>query len=176
MTRFSRSILLAFFAWMATCGLQGCGGGSSAAPPPPPQLATSKIGASGSGPFAQSLTVPCSILNGANPSPEGIPIAWSLTAGSAPMDFTITPTVPWLTLSPTSGTLLLGGSTSITVTSIDTSQMPLSKNIVGFVASAPGYQDNQFLGLEIAGEGTDFKGNPICLVAYTADPKVIALP
>jgi hypothetical protein len=92
------------------------------------------------------------------------------------MDFTITPTVPWLTFSPASGTLLLGGSTLITVTSINTSQMPSSKNIVGFVASAPGYQDNQFLGLEIAPAGTTSKGVPICLVAYTASPSGLPLP
>jgi hypothetical protein len=84
--------------------------------------------------------------------------------------------VPWLTLSPTFGTLLLGGSTLITVTSINTSQMPLSKNIVGFIASAPGYQDNQFLGLEIALAGTNSKGVPICLVAYTASPTAFPLP
>jgi hypothetical protein len=176
MTKSHGSILLAIFVWMATCELQGCGGGgSSAAPPPPPQLATSKIGGSGTL-AAYSITVPCSLLNGANPSPNGMPIAWSLTAGSAPMDFTITSTVPWLTLSPTSGTLLLGGSTLITVSSIDTSQMPLAKNIVGFVASAPGYQDNKFLGLEIAFQGQTSNGTKLCEVAYTANPSTFPLP
>ena len=170
--------LLVLGFWLTTLALYGCGGGSAAPPPPPPQLAFSKI--SGSGGFgAYSNTVACSLLNGANPSPNGMPIAWSLTASSVPpvpMNFTITPTVPWLTLSPLYGTLLAGGSTLITVTAIDTTQMPLSKNIVGFLASAPGYQDNTLLGLEIAFEGTTLNGTKLCKVAYTGDPSQFPLP
>ena len=80
---FSKSIPVVALVCISTGALQGCGGGSSAAPPPPPQLATSRIGGTGTV-AAYSITVPCSLLNGANPAPDGMPIAWSFDGRFGP--------------------------------------------------------------------------------------------
>ena len=160
---------------LAIIVLDGCGGSSTTPPPPPPPLATSRIGPGGTELFA-SITVAKSTLNGVNPSTLGLNVAWTLTSGSALMNFTATPTASWLTISPTSGTLEPGGSTAIGLLSLDATSLPNARNTGGFTVSAPNYQDNTLIGVEVNCSFTDLHGNPLCQVAVTGDPATHPLP
>jgi hypothetical protein len=139
-------------------------------------LANSYLGAGGN-PLFQSTTFRKSQLNGANLSTFGLNFVLSLTAGKQPMNFTATPTAPWLTVSPTFGTLQPGGRTAIGIISINATSLPNAKNTAGVTASAPGYTDNTLICIEVnCGVGVDSSGNTLCQVAFSGDPSQLPLP
>jgi len=154
-----RSIFVMVLTWLVSLVPQGCGGGSSAAPPPPPpQLATSQV-RTGCG---ETIVLAKSQLNGGPLT--GFCTAWALTAGNALMQFTVAATGSWLTVSPTFGTLPAGQSTGIGLLSIDATSLPNTVNRGGFTVSAPGYQDNTVIAVELDCTLTDLKGNTLCKV------------
>jgi hypothetical protein len=153
--------------------LASCGSGVSAPNPSPSPLAVSHISTGGRFAF-ETLTVSKSQLTG--PSTHGLDFAWRVTASSVPMHFTVTPTVPWLTFSPTFGTLEPGGSTDIGLHSLDATSLPNARNTGGFTLSAPGYQDNTFIGVEVNCSLTDSHGNPACEVTLSNDLSFHSLP
>ena len=163
--------------WFLVATVLGCGGGYTPPPPSPPQPATSYFTGSGSGLLVyQSMTVLKSTLNGSNISTLGLNWAWTLHAGNQLMDFAATPTAPWLTITPTYGTLSPGGSTAIGVVSIDASQAPNARSVGGIQVSAPGYSDDVLIGVELNCSYTSYQGLPACVIAYTSDPSHYPLP
>lgn len=155
MHQLSKSTWLIVLVCLGSITIHGCGGGSSAAPPPPPpQLATFQL----SGPNgSQSFTVAKSALNGGPLNGPGT--AWKLMAGNTLMQFTVVATAPWLTVSPTSGTLPAGTSTAIGVISINASSLSCTNYLGGFAVSAPGYQDQTVIAAGLTCVGTDSHGN-----------------
>ena len=157
---------------LVSLALADCGS-SVSAPNPSPSLAVSQISTGGRFAF-ETLTVSKSQLTG--PSTHGLDFAWRVTASSVPMHFTVTPTVPWLTFSPTFGTLEPVGSTDIGLLSLDATSLPNARSTGGFTVSAPGYQDNTFIGVEVNCSFTDSHGNPACEVTLSNDLSFHPLP
>jgi|SRR5208283_4629735 len=171
MQRISRATLELLCLWLMSFALQGCGSGSTAQPSSP--LATSTIGCGVA--CAKSSLVPITVVNGNNPATYEIPISCSLTAGAQTMKFTATPSAPWFTVSPASGTLSPDANTSIDVPSINATGIFDSQNLGVVTVSASGYANNNQMAVEL-----DCRyGNPpgsACKVAFTCDRTTSPLP
>jgi hypothetical protein len=165
---FGISVIQLAIAALVLLASPGCGGGSgsstgsggsTSAPPPAPQLAVSTLTAGG----GQSMTAPKSLFTNYHVSGPGA--AWVLTAGNVQMDFTAVPTVSWITISPTFGALPSGKNTGIGIITIDASSLPNTINRGGITVTAPGYQDNTVIVIELECGQTDSRGNPLCTLS-----------
>jgi hypothetical protein len=167
----SRANLAFLFVLGLTFVIQACG---SFRPPvvSTPAPATSAIACpSGNVPCSGSLDVPLTLVDGTDPATFGIPITCSLTAGTQAMNFTMVPSMPWFGVSPGSGTLAAGGSTTIAVSSINAAGVN-ARNVGAVTVSAPGYKDNSQMAVELNCNAA--AGN--CKIAFSCEPKKFPLP
>jgi hypothetical protein len=89
-----------------------------------------------------------------------------LHAGATEMNFTAIPSGPWFEISPIFGTIPTGGNTSIALTWIDVTQLPVGNNTGVFIVQAPGYEENDGLSFSVNSSGNDGKGNPIFTFSF----------
>ena len=164
-------LTIALLALVIANTLNGCGTNKPPVVQSPP-LATSAIGCPGGTlPCSASMEVPLILVNGADPATYGIPISCSVTAGSQAMKFSTVPSTPWFTVSPVSGSLQPGGSSTIGVPNLNAANVN-ARNIGVVTVNASGYATNNQMAVELncnlaAGS---------CVVAYSCEPSTHPLP
>lgn len=142
---------------------------------PTTALATAAIGCPGGNvPCSAHIEVPLILVDGSDPATYGIPMSCSVTAGGQAMKFTTTPSQPWFAASPVSGTLESGGSTTITVPSLNATGVS-GRNLGQVTVSASGYSTNSQMAVELNCNITNPAAGK-CLVAYSCNPKTNPLP
>ena len=158
------------FATAASVCLCSCG---AHMPPQPAQpLNASSIDCpANNAPCAGSIDVPQILVNGTDPATYGLPISCTVTANSSAMKFSATPTVPWFSVSPFSGSLQPDGTTTLAVNSLSAINVS-SRNIGAVTVSAAGYKDNSQMQVEL--DCNVAAGS--CKVAFTCAPQADPLP
>ena len=138
-------------------------------------LATAAIGCpGGSAPCSAHVEVPLILIDGSDPATYGIPMSCSVTAGGQAMKFTTTPSQPWFAASPVAGNLQSGGSTTITVQSLNATGVS-GRNLGQVTVSASGYSTNSQMAVELNCNLTNITAGT-CIVAYSCNPKTNPLP
>jgi len=169
LTVLPRINLMFLFTLIAICVLQGCG---TTRPPAisNSSLASSEIGCN-NGACSGSVEVPLILVNGTDPATFGLPISCSVTAGSQAMSFIAVPSMPWFGVSPGSGKLDAGGTTALSVNSMNGSAVS-GRNIGIITLSASGYKDNNQMAVEL--NCNILAGT--CKVAFSCEPSKYSLP
>lgn len=138
-------------------------------------VATAEIGCPvGNLPCSAHIEVPLILIDGSDPATYGIPMSCSVTAGGKAMKFTTTTSQPWFAASPGSGTLQSGGSTTLTVPSLNATGVS-GRNLGQVTVSASGYSSNSQMAVELNCNVTNIAAGS-CLVAYSCNPKTNPLP
>jgi hypothetical protein len=113
--------------------------------------------------FAQITTLK-SALNGVNPVTFGIPMGCKLTAGAAAMNFTATSSATWLTVAPATGIIPANGEATISIVSVNATDVPDGPSNGVITIAAPGYRDNTQMQISLNCGAIGSRGEPECTI------------